>query len=186
MTVLLISEDYVKTNSGLDDNVYGKFLMPAIKEAQEIGLQSIIGGNLYEAIMGMVADGSIQNDDAFDYKYLLDKHIQPYLLYKTIVDLLPIIGTKIANIGTVVTNDEHVVNLSKNERDNLGTYYQYRADFYCRRMQEYLCKNRTLYPELQDCDCDKMKANLTSAATCPIWLGGARGYNNNDEGYVGK
>lgn len=172
MTVLLISEDYVKTNSGLDDNVYGKFLMPAIKEAQEMGLQTIIGGNLYNSILGKVGDGSIQDD--FDYKYLLDKHIQPYLLYKTIVDLLPIIGTKIANIGTVVTNDEHVVNLSKNERDNLGTYYQYRADFYCRRMQEYLYKNSMLYPELDDCDCDRIKANLTSAASCPIWLGGMR------------
>ena len=40
-TILLISEDYVKTNSGLDNNVYGKFLMPAIKEAQEMGLQTI-------------------------------------------------------------------------------------------------------------------------------------------------
>lgn len=171
-TILLISEDYVKTNSGLDDNVYGKFLMPAIKEAQEIGLQSIIGGNLYDAVLARVEDGSIQDD--FDYKYLLDKHIQPYLLYKTIVDLLPIIGTKIANIGTVVANDEHVVNLPKNDRDNLQTYYQYRADFYCRRMQEYLCKNRMLYPELNDCDCDRIKANLTSAASCPIWLGGMR------------
>lgn len=171
-TILLISEDYVKTNSGLDDNVYGKFLMPAIKEAQEIGLQSIIGGNLYDAVLARVEDGSIQDD--FDYKYLLDKHIQPYLLYKTIVDLLPIIGTKIANIGTVVANDEHVVNLPKNDRDNLQTYYQYRADFYCRRMQEYLCKNSMLYPELNDCDCDRIKANLTSAASCPIWLGGMR------------
>lgn len=171
-TILLISEDYVKTNSGLDDNVYGKFLMPAIKEAQEIGLQSIIGGNLYDAVLARVEDGSIQDD--FDYKYLLDKHIQPYLLYKTIVDLLPIIGTKIANIGTVVANDEHVVNLPKNDRDNLQTYYQYRADFYCRRMQEYLYKNSMLYPELNDCDCDRIKANLTSAASCPIWLGGMR------------
>lgn len=170
--VLLISEDYVKTNSGLDDNIYGKFLMPAIKEAQEIGLQSIIGGSLYDAILARVEDNSIQTD--LDYKYLLDKYIQPYLLYKTIVDLLPLIGTKIANIGTVVTNDEHVVNLAKNERDNLQTYYQYRADFYCRRLQEYLCDNSNLYPELSDCDCAKIKANLMSSATCPIWLGGMR------------
>lgn len=78
MTVLLISEEYVKTNSGIDDNVYGKFLLPAIREAQEMGLQTIIGGNLYDAIMSKVADGTIADD--FDYKYLLDKHIQPYLL----------------------------------------------------------------------------------------------------------
>lgn len=178
--VLLISEDYVKSNSNVDDNLWGKFLLPAIREAQEMGLQAVIGGNLYDAICSMVADGTIQEDDNFDYKYLLDKHIQPYLLYQVMVNVIPVIGTKISNMGAMTTDDEKARNVSKTERDDLETYYQYRADFYVKRMQEYLCKNRMIYPELSDCDCDKMSANLTSSATCPIWLGGARGYNNED------
>lgn len=183
--VLLISEDYVKSNSNVDDNLWGKFLLPAIREAQEMGLQGIIGGNLYEAILGKVADGSIQNEDNYDYKYILDKHIQPYLLYQVMVNVIPVIGTKISNMGLMTTDDEKARNVPKNERDSLETYYQYRADFYVRRLQEYLCKNSLLYPELNACDCDRMKANLTSSATCPIWLGGARGYNN-EEVYKGK
>lgn len=183
--VLLISEDYVKSNSNVDDNLWGKFLLPAIREAQEMGLQGIIGGNLYEAILGKVADGTIQDDDNYDYKYILDKHIQPYLLYQVMVNVIPVIGTKISNMGLMTTDDEKARNVPKNERDSLETYYQYRADFYVRRLQEYLCRNSMLYPELNACDCDRMKANLTSSATCPIWLGGARGYNNEDV-YKGK
>jgi hypothetical protein len=172
MTTLLISEEYVKTNSGLDDNVYSKFLFPAIREAQEMGLQTIIGTSLYTTITGMVNTNTIVEED--DYKYLLDTYIQPYLLYQTIVNLIPVVGTKIGNIGTVITTDEHTTNITKNERDLLADYYQFRADFYCRRLQKYLCNNRSKYPELRDCDCNQIKANLKSAATCPIWLGGRR------------
>lgn len=184
--ILLISEDYVKSNSNIDDNLWGKMLIPAIREAQEMGLQAIIGGNLYQAILDKVADGSIQNEDNFDYKYILDKHIQPYLLYKVMVNVIPVIGTKLSNMGVMTTDDEKATNVAKSERDNLMTYYQYRADFYAQRLQEYLCHNSMIYPELNDCDCEKMKANLKSSASCPIWLGGARGYGYNDDGYVGK
>lgn len=178
--ILLISEDYVKSNSNVDDNLWGKFLLPAIREAQEMGLQSIIGGNLYNAICGMVADGSILEEDNLDYKHLLDKHIQPYLLYQVMTDVIPLIGTKISNLGLMKTDDEKSYNVSKTERDDLATYYQYRADFYTKRMQEYLCKNSTLYPELNECDCAKMSANLYSSTSCNIWLGGARGYDYNN------
>ena len=184
--ILLISEDYVKSNSNIDDNLWGKMLSPAIREAQEMGLQAIIGGKLYQTILDMVADGSIRNDDNFDYKYILDKHIQPYLLYKVMVNVIPIIGTKLSNMGVVVTDDEKTTNVSKSERDSLMSYYTTRADFYVQRLQEYLVHNRMLYPELQDSDCEKMRANQNSSATCPIWLGGARGYGYNDDGYVGK
>ena len=37
--VLLISEKYIKDNCEISDNVSGKFLMSAIKEAQEISMQ---------------------------------------------------------------------------------------------------------------------------------------------------
>ena len=173
--ILLISEAYIKTNSGLDDNVFGKFLLPAIREAQDINLQSIIGSSLMDKICDLVKSGDITNDENWDYKYLLDKHIQPYLLYVTIANIIPLIASKITNMGAVISNDEHIENLSKNDKDSLKDYYTLRSDHYARLMQKYLCKNSIIYPELNDCDCDNMKANLKSAATCPIYLGGARG-----------
>jgi hypothetical protein len=173
--VLLTSEDYIKTNSGLDDNIWGKNLMPAIMEAQEMGLQTIIGTCLYQRLCSMVDDGSIVESENSAYKTLLDDYVQSYMLYKVISDLIPIIGVKLANIGVVVSNDEHIQNLTEDERNRIDTYYLYRADFYCKRLQEFLLNNKDLYPELDECTCSAMKANLDSAASTGLFLGGYRG-----------
>lgn len=172
--VLLISEDKIKTLSGLDDNIWGKKLLPAIREAQEIGLQGIIGSCMYERLCSMVEDGSIMDNENIAYKSLLDNQIQYYLLYKVISDLIPIIGVKLGNIGVVLSNDDHIQNLTEDERSRVDTYYTYRADFYCKRLQQYLLTNKELYPELDECSCNQMKANLESAASTGLFLGGYR------------
>ena len=173
--ILLVSEDYIKTNSNLNDNVWGDYLLPAIREAQDMGLQSILGSCLYNQLLSLVDNNTIADSGNTVYKVLLDEYVQEYLLYQVLTDLIPIIGTKIANLGTVISNDEHIVNLTEGERSNLKQYYQYRADFYCRRLQEFLLNNRESYHELKECDCERIKANLKSAASTGIWLGGYRG-----------
>lgn len=173
--ILLVSEDYIKTNSNLNDNVWGDYLLPAIREAEDMGLQSILGSCLYKEILRLVDENLIGETGNAKYKELLDEYIQEYLMYQVITDLVPIIGVKLANLGTVVSNDEHITNLTEAERNNIKQYYQYRADFYARRLQEFLLNNRELFPELKECDCDRIKANLNSAASTGIFLGGARG-----------
>lgn len=173
--VLLISEDFVKTNSNLDSNVWGEYLTPSIREAQDIGLQQIVGSCLYNAILSKVADGSITATTESAYKTLLDEHIQPYLMYQVITDLVPIIGVKLSNIGVVRSNDEYVQNLTEDERHNIKQFYQYKADFYCRRLQQFLLTNKELYPELDECTCSNIKATLDSAASTCLFLGGMRG-----------
>lgn len=172
--VLLISEDSVKTYSGLNDNIWGKSLLPGIREAQEIGLQSIIGSCLYESLCTKVADGSITADTNTQYKTLLDEYVSYYLIYRVISDLVPIIGVKLGNIGVMVSNDEHLQNLTEDERSRVGTYYEQRSDFYCKRMQQWLLTNNELFPELDECSCNQMKANLESAASTGVFLGGYR------------
>ena len=172
--VLLISEDTVKTYSGLNDNIWGKSLLPAIRESQEIGLQSIIGSCLYQRLCSMVEDGSIRDTENLPYKTLLDEYISYYMVYQVINDLIPVIGVKLANIGVVISNDEHIQNLTEDERNRIDTYYQYRADFYCKRMQQWLLENKELFPELNECSCNQMKVNLESAASTGLFLGGYR------------
>jgi hypothetical protein len=54
--VLLISEDYIKSESNLDNNISGKYLQSAIKLAQDIELQSLIGTKLLEALQKKCID----------------------------------------------------------------------------------------------------------------------------------
>lgn len=171
--ILLISEDYIKTNSGLNDNVWGNYLMPAIREAQDIKLQQILGTSLYETILEQVKNGAIKNDHFKPYKALLDDYIQPYLMYQTISDLVPIIGVKLTNIGVVVSNDEHLTNLTQGERELVQTYYGQRAEFYGKRLQNFLIDNRVNYKELAICE--DIKPTLDSVAETGLFLGGVRG-----------
>jgi len=174
--VLVTSEDYIKTNSNLNDNVFGDYLLPAIRTAQDIVLQQTLGSCLYNAILGMIDDGSITASTNTEYKTLLDDYVQDFMTFQVITDLIPIIGVKLGNIGVVISNDEHVQNLSESERNDIKQYYQYKADFYTRRLQKFLLENKELFPELDECTCSQIKANLDSAASTGLWLGGLRGY----------
>lgn len=165
---LLISEKYVKTQSNIQDNVWGDFLTPAIREAQDIELQPIIGRPLYKKILKEVEEKDVEER----FKTLIEDWIQPYLLYQTIVSLIPIIGTKLGNIGTVISNDEHVQNISSSERENLEYRYRYLADHYKSELQKYLLANKDLYPELTS-TCLK-SLNLKSSNSLPLWTGGVR------------
>lgn len=169
--VLLCSEDYIKTNSNLGDNVWGKFLLPAIREAQEIRLQAVIGTNLYQSLISKVADGSI----AGQYKDLLDFYVQPVLLYQVLSDVIDILDIKLVNLGTVRSRDEYVDNISDEERARLKQNYEYKADWYVRRLQQFLLENQKAFVELDECACDAIKKNLDSAASTGLWLGGYRG-----------
>ena len=174
--VLLISEATVKANSEISDNLYGSYLLPAIRTSQELYLQPVLGKSLYESIIDKVSDGSIVNEGNASYKELLDDYIQPYLLERVLADLVPIVSAKIANLGTVVSKDEYVVNLSVTDAEKLHNFHIVKSDAYLKRMQEYLLANLAAFPELDECTCNSMRSNLDSAASTGIWLGGDRAY----------
>lgn len=125
--------------------------------------------------MDYVENGTIKNEENVNYKSLIDNYIQIYLMYQTISDLVPIIGIKLTNLGVVVSNDEHVTNLSQSERDMVQSYYEQRADFYGRRLQKFLLDNKQSFKELDECACNSIKANLSSAASTGLFLGNIRG-----------
>lgn len=175
--VLLVSEDTLKSYSTLNDNFFGKNILPCIKTSQDIELQQIIGSCLYNALCEKVDNGSITDLENAQYKVLLDEYIQPYLIYITLAHIVTETSTKLSNFGTMQSSDEHLVNVSLEERSLVRQQYTYYADNYCKQMQSFLKANKEAYPELEcGCDCsDQTKPNLDSAANIPLWLGGARG-----------
>lgn len=178
--ILLVSDDKIKEYSSLNDNVFPKNIFPSIRTSQDIELQQTIGSCLYDAICSMVDEGSISNPENSNYKYLLDKHIQPFLIYTTLSHLTIETSTKLTNFGTVMSNDEHIVNVDLKERDMIRKQYEYYSDSYRKNMQRYLKANRDLFPEL-DCGCGcngEIKPNLDSSASSQLFLGGARGYKS--------
>lgn len=172
--VLLTSEEFVKSISNISDNLAGKYLLPSIREAQEINLREILGDALTDKLKEIVADNTVDNTENATYKELIEVS-QYFLAYQSIAGLPYKVGYKIGNIGVAKTTDTNVQGSSLAEISNIQNYYQGKADFYAARIQRFALEHYTRLPELTQNDCYHIRKNLHSSATCSIWLGGARG-----------
>ena len=172
--ILLSSEAFVKSVSSVSDNLSGKYILPSLREAQEIGLRGILGDDLLAKLKGLIKSGDLETEADGVYKTLVD-HCQYYLAYMTIVEVTNKVSYKIGNFGVTKTQDENLQVATQDEIAKMQYYYQSKADACCLDLQNFLLDNREDYPELSDCCCRRIESNLYSAASCGIFLGGARG-----------
>ena len=172
--ILLSSEVFIKAQTNISDNVAGKYIMPSLREAQEVSLKSILGENMLEKLKDLVKTNMIAVPDNAIYKNLLDK-CQYYLAYMTIVEVINKVTFKIGNAGLVKATDEQMQVASQSEIVSQIEYYQGKADFHCLELQNFILNNINDLPEINEGACRRIKSNLYSAATCGIFLGGARG-----------
>lgn len=172
--VLLTSEAFVKGVSSISDNTAAKYLKPSIREAQDIGLQRVLGETLTDKLKALVGDGSIKDEGNAKYKALLDR-CQYYLAYQTIMELIPKVAYKVGNIGVAKTSDENVQGADWDEVAQMGDWYQGKADSCCYDLQRWLLERHSDYPELSESCYLRIRSNLYSAATSGVWMGGQRG-----------
>jgi len=166
---LLTSEDFVKSCTNASDNLSGKYLQSAIVEAQDVALRGIIGGPLLAKLEQLRKDEAL----AGDYKELVDR-CQYFLAYTALADVV-YKSYKLTNFGVAKSSDENLQVATPDELAAVKGYYQAKADARCYDLQTWLLANRASFPELTEACCQRMRSNLYSAASCGIFLGGARG-----------
>ena len=172
--IILTSEKFVKSVTSVSDNIAGKYILPSLREAQEQGLKGILGDALLAKLKSLVANKDIDLESNVAYKILLDR-CQYYLAYAAIVEVTNKVSYKIGNFGVAKSADENLQVASQDEIGKMQYYYQSKADAHCLDLQNFLLQNRTDYPELTENCCHTIESNLHSAASCGIFLGGARG-----------
>lgn len=172
--ILLSSEAFVKSVTSASDNLSGKYILPSLREAQEIGLRGILGDDLLAKLKDLIKNDTLETESGGVYKTLVD-HCQYYLAYMTIVEVTNKVSYKIGNFGVTKTSDENLQVASQDEIAKMQYYYQSKADACCLDLQNFLLEHRKDYPELTENSCHKIESNLHSAASCGIFLGGARG-----------
>lgn len=172
--IILSSEAFVKSVTSASDNLSGKYILPSLREAQEIGLRGILGDDLLAKLKNLIKNGTLETESGGVYKTLVD-HCQYYLAYMTIVEVTNKVSYKIGNFGVTKTSDENLQVASQDEIAKMQYYYQSKADACCLDLQNFLLDHRKDYPELTENSCHKIESNLHSAASCGVFLGGARG-----------
>lgn len=168
--VYLISEDILKSEGLVDDNLFGGYLKPAIKLAQDKGLQTLIGSNLYNKICDLVADSEIGEDENEDYKLLLDEYIIPYLMWQTMAEVAVPISWKFKNQGVVEANTEWTSRPSMKDFQYIVQKYENDAVFYGNRLTDYLDAYSSKYPEYRKHSKGQMSANKQAYKT-GLYLG---------------
>lgn len=168
--VFLVSEIAVRQLLAVSDNVAGQFTAVAIREAQEVDYRRVIGAALLEQLKGLVATSSIGLPEYVEYKALLDAS-QLYLAYAAAVRLIPRVQYKVANVGMFKASDDHATPASYDDMAAISDSYRTVRDAFCRDLQAYLLRHAAEFPELAECHCREIRAQLNHTATCGIYLG---------------
>ena len=172
--ILLTSETFIKDILNISDNTAGKFILPSIREAQNIALRQILGSCLLAKLCTLVGAEEIDDQGNEAYADLVEE-LQYFLGYSAVVELIPRVSYKIGNFGMAKSNDENLYVAADGEIQRQIYFYQSKADAYGLKLQQWILDNRASFPELSECSCREMKAHLDDAASCGIFLGGARG-----------
>lgn len=143
--VQLISEAKIRQYTDMNDNVDSKLIVNAIREAQDIELQRILGTLLYNKIIDDVQNNTLTGA----YKTLVDDYVQNFLLYAVYYVTLEAIYLRPRNNGLLIPNggensdsaDRSMYNVKRQSVKN-------KSEFYAEKLSQYLIENQGTFPEL--------------------------------------
>jgi hypothetical protein len=145
--VLLISEQKLKDNAPIDQNVDSSELRYGIQQAQNIFTQETLGTNLYEKILKLVRDNEIDLPGNANYKELLNNFIVPTLIAFSYYLILDNMFVKIVNVGIQQFRSEQSQGVGIKEFQYLKGQAKDRAEFLDNIMRRHLVFNNAKYPE---------------------------------------
>lgn len=168
--IYLISTDFLKKNTPINDNVADFLLNRAILDAQNINLQQVLGTVLFRKILALVGDGSISNPENVKYKNLLDDYIQPLVLSFAFVYAIPSIRFKVMNVGVVSQSSDNSNPTDTKELQMVIDDARNKAEYYATILSDYLKANIKDFPELlQNKEIDE-KRPMINQYTCGLVL----------------
>ena len=150
MTTLFITEDKLKSFTGIEDNVDPTILYPYVIQSQDLYLQSTLGTKLYNKVKDYVNDYVINSTPIpAAYKTLLDDYIANMIVYYTYFLALPHIKYRTTNKGLLSGTSEVADSVSLEEVQFLMNQVNNTAQFYNERLRDYLNAYQEDYPEYQ-------------------------------------
>lgn len=154
-TALLVSEQRMKQWTSLDENVRVEDITPFIINAQDIYIQDTLGTKFYDRLK----DGVINDDLNSDEQHLLNEYVAKSLMQYALYMMLPTIKYKIVEKGIVSGTSEETAATTLDELKYLRQSVLDTAEFYNKRLIEYLCDNPGMFPDYDAPGTDGMYPN---------------------------
>lgn len=145
---IFLSENWLKENTPIPSNLDVKEIYPFYKISQDKYIRDVLGDALYNSLSASIiaTKGSPAIPLTPDQITLLEL-IRPCLAYYCIYESIPFLATKIKNIGVNSTADDKQINAELARVKELRQEVLNNAQYYMVRIENYLCKYHTLYPE---------------------------------------
>ena len=146
-TTFILSEAKLRQFTDLNDSVDTSLLKNAVREAQDIMLQRIIGTPLYKSILNKIDTSTLTGV----YLTLVNDYIQDFLLYAAYYEALEAIYIRPRNNGLLtptggensIETDRSLFNVKRQNALN-------KMEFYADKLSAYLAEEQTLFPELNE------------------------------------
>lgn len=142
--VLLINRDDVMQLTSMSGNVDTTKLLPQIKTAQDVHLQTAIGTKLMNKLQTLVAAGVPYPEP---YNTLLKSYVKPTLVFWTMWDFVQFMQYSLSNGGIYKHTSDNAETLTTEEMNALVQRFKDKAIFYAARMDDYLCDSSSDFPE---------------------------------------
>ena len=145
--VLFISEAKLKDSTAINLNVDVDILLPFVREAQKIYVETALGTDLNNKLKDLITAGTVNLPVNAAYKTLLDDYIGDMLPSYSLYHCFNYLRHKVENgnifsktseTGNALTTEE--AQSFREEILNTGSYYR-------ERLISYLCNNNSLFPE---------------------------------------
>jgi len=178
MNVLIFSEEYVKDNSNIPDNIDSQILKMHMFESQNIDLRYFLGDELFDVIIAdfvaykEYADGGGTDPitDKIDARILdLIDICKPYLMYRTLYNGAYSLAVKFTNKGTTEQNSEYSNNADIAVVEKVRKQNKVKSDGYSNLILKYLNANSDKYPEFSNGE--SCENNNKRALSSVLYLG---------------
>lgn len=144
-TTLLISEAKVRAFSDVNESLDDALIVNAVREAQDIVMQPIMGTKLYNTLIEKIDNNSLSGS----YQTLVDDYIQPALIYASLYNITENVYVRTRNNGLLTpTGGENSVNVDKTMYDTKRQSISNKQQFYSDQLSRYLNEKYNLFPEL--------------------------------------
>ena len=144
-TTFLLSEAKFREFTDVNDMLDTSLIKNAIREAQDIHLQRIIGTQLYNKLLSDVDASSLTGD----YQTLVDDYIQDFLLYAAYYESLEAIYIRPRNNGLLTpTGGENSIEVDRSLFNVKRQSVENKMEFYAEKLSQYISENEATFPEL--------------------------------------
>jgi len=140
--VLFISEAKLKDSTAINLNVDVDILLPFVREAQKLYVETALGTDLTQHLKDEIVAGTLAGAD----KTLVDDYIGDMLPGYAVYHAIPYLRFKIENGNIYSKTSETGTALSESEAQHLREEVLNTASYYRERMIDYIRNNTSSFP----------------------------------------